>query len=148
MTRARPLIDRLLGRSPGPASATGRRGERLAAKHLKRAHYRVLARNLRTPVGEADLVCLAPDRRTLVVVEVKTRVGADAPAPEDSITAHKRRKLVQVARSIADRRGVRGAPIRIDVVAVELDARGRADAIRHHEDAVTGPSRQPGRARA
>lgn len=142
MTRG--WLDRVLGRERGPASALGRRGERLAGKHLKRAGYRVLARNLRTPTGEADLVCLAPDRRTVVVVEVKTRVAGQGPAPEESVTAHKRRKLAQVAESIASRRGVREAPIRVDVIGIELDGHGHVVALRHHEDAVS----QPRRARA
>ena len=59
--------------------------------------------------GEADLVCLAPDRRTIVVVEVKTRVvvqGRDAPmyAPEVNVDHRKRLKLAQVTRSLVRRR--------------------------------------------
>lgn len=132
-----------------PVSRTGRRGERAAARHLRRRGYRVLARNRRTPVGEADLVCLAPDRRTLVVVEVKARVGADGPPPEAGITAHKRRKLIQVARSLDKRAGAGQRPVRIDVVAIELDAHGRVVACRHHPGAVTEPGRgRRGRARA
>ena len=46
----------------------GRRGERAAARLLRSQGYRVLARNARVPMGEADLVCLAPDGKTVVVV--------------------------------------------------------------------------------
>ena len=61
------------------------------AKLLKRAGYRIVGRNVHVPMGEADLVCVAPDRRTVVVVEVKSRrvgegqPGRVQPAPEMSV---------------------------------------------------------------
>lgn len=137
--------------SPTPL---GRRGERLAARFLRRARYRILARNARTPVGEADLICEDPDGRTIVFVEVKTRAlravrsfEPDAPArgpaaahdptprPEAGVTARKRRKLLAVARDLARRRGWDRRPLRIDVIAVELPPEGRP-IIRHHRGAV------------
>ncbi len=121
-----------------PHQAAGVVGERAAAKHLKRAGYRVLARNLDLGVGEIDLLCLAPDRATVVIVEVKARViRADAPRPESSVTWHKQRKLAQLASALVKRPGFAGRPVRIDVVGVDLDERARrAVAIRHHENAV------------
>ena len=49
----------------------GRRGEDLAAEHLERLGFQVLARNHRTRFGELDLV--AYDGETLVFAEVKPR---------------------------------------------------------------------------
>lgn len=118
----------------------GRDGERLAARHLQRLGYRVLLRNHTTRVGEADLVCCGPDRHTIVIVEVKTRarekIDASSPPPEASITAHKRRKLLQVARAIRSERGWEDRPICIDVVAIDWPSRGRPT-IRHFTRAVT-----------
>jgi putative endonuclease len=56
--------------------------------------YRPLARRLRTPVGELDLIV----RRgaTLVAVEVKMRVSADDAAA--AITARNRRRIVDATR--------------------------------------------------
>ncbi|MCC6580214.1 MAG: YraN family protein, partial [Phycisphaeraceae bacterium] len=51
--------------------ATGQRGEQLAAQYLRRQGYRILARNLRFRFGEIDLLAMAPDGLTVVVVEVK-----------------------------------------------------------------------------
>lgn len=122
----------------------GARGERAAAAFLRRAGYRVLGKNLRTNVGELDLLCLAPDDRTIVFVEVKTRRRAmDQPAksaaatPEDAITRHKRGKLIAVARGLVRANHWEERPSRIDVVAIEWrdDARPQ---IRHHVDAVRG----------
>jgi putative endonuclease len=47
--------------------ATGRRGEDLAADHLLRTGWRIVARNWRCRHGEIDFVCQIGD--TLVFVE-------------------------------------------------------------------------------
>ncbi|MBX3357141.1 MAG: YraN family protein [Phycisphaeraceae bacterium] len=132
----------LLRRPPEtPAAAErrlGRAGERAAARLLRRSGYRILARNVRVPMGEADIVCVAPDRRTIVVVEVKTRrtiPGRIQPPPEANIHAHKRRKLLSVARHLAAANRWNDRPVRIDVVAVEWPARGKP-ILRHHIAAV------------
>jgi putative endonuclease len=123
----------------------GKRGERLAARTLKKAGYRILGRNVRLRVGEADLVCLAPDRTTIVVVEVKTRGRGEglsamgqAIAPEASVHAAKRRKLVAVSRALARANGWEARCIRIDVVAIEWPRDGSPPVIRHHQGAVGG----------
>lgn len=117
----------------------GFRGERAAAWHLRRHRYRILARNVASDRGELDIVALAPDRRTIVVVEVKARrihAKADAPPPEASVTHHKREKLLELTQRLMARRSWTGRPVRIDVVAVEYPEAGRP-AIRHFENAVT-----------
>jgi len=122
-----------------PSDPVGRRGERVAARAMRKAGCRVLRRNFRVGIGEADLVCLANDRRTLVIVEVKARrrAGDAGPAPEAAVTAQKRAKLVRVAHAAAARLKMTGAPLRIDVVAVEFPSRGRP-VVRHYEHAVRG----------
>lgn len=128
-----------------PTKALGNEGERLAAGHLRKLGYRVVARNMVLGHAEADLVCLTPDRRTIVVVEVKTRritiprsaagQSAGARTPEAAITVHKRGKLRQLARSLATRRRWAGRPVRIDVIAIDVPPDG-PPRLRHHEDAV------------
>lgn len=130
--------------TPTPAEAErrlGRAGERAAAKLLRRAGYRVLGRNVRVRIGEADLVCEAPDRRTIVIVEVKTRRTAAAGAapqlpPEANVHRRKRAKLVSVTRYLAKANGWTDRPVRIDVVGVEWPPRGKP-VLRHHIGAVT-----------
>ena len=112
----------------------------MAARRLRRQGYRVIARNLRAKSGEVDLVCLAPDKRTIVFVEVKTRrVGADGllRRPESNVGARKQEKLRRLAQEISRKRGWTDRPLRIDVVAVEWPARGRP-VVRHTERAVRG----------
>jgi putative endonuclease len=116
----------------------GTRGEWIAARFLRRNKYRVLLRNVRSALGELDLICLAPDRSTIVFVEVKTRAvseGARSLPPESNITAHKRRKLLLLADAESRRRGWEDKPRRIDVVTVECPRRGKP-LVRHFESAV------------
>ena len=138
-----PSLRGVLDPPPAAASSTGslgRWGERAAARHLQAKGYRVLSRNHRTGIGEADLICLAPDRRTHVLVEVKTRRDGDEQPrqrrPEAAITAHKARKLRQLVETIARSNKRTDAPWRIDVVAVRVSPGGVE--IDHHERAVTG----------
>ncbi len=114
----------------------GPAGERAAARWLRRRGYKVLEKNAEVGVGEADLVCLAPDRRTIVVVEVKTRKSASGGrTPEAAVGVRKKAKLALVTKTLARRRGWEDRPLRIDVIAVEWPERGRP-AIRHYESAV------------
>lgn len=123
---------------PQDAAALGRAGEKLAARHLRKRGCRVVARNLKSTIGELDLVALAPDRRTLVLVEVKTRAfrsGFPAPPPEASITVRKRRKLTLLAQQLARTKRWQGRPVRIDVIAIDWPECGKP-VIRHYENAI------------
>lgn len=114
----------------------GRAGERHAARYLRRRGYRLLARNLRVPVGEADLVCRSPDQSTLVIVEVKSRRGDGTGfAPEVAVGHAKRRKLARVAPAVARHLRWTTGPVRIDVVTVTWPDRG-SPTLRHYESAV------------
>ena len=53
----------------------GRWGEALAAEHLRRAGYQLLAANWRSRFGEIDLI--AADQNYLCFVEVKLRLTAE-----------------------------------------------------------------------
>jgi len=101
----------------------GARGERAAARALRRAGYRILARNLRTPEGEVDL--LARHAGRLVLVEVKTTAGTSARALR--VPTRQRRRLAAAGRWLARQprlRTLRGAPcaFRVDFAFVTLDA--------------------------
>lgn len=114
-------------------------GELAAGDYLQHRGYRVLGRNLRVPMGEADLLCEAPDRTTIVLVEVKTR-STDSTRdghrpPELSVHQRKRRTLTRILRYLCAANRWNDRPTRIDVVAVELN-NGRVARIRHHPDAV------------
>ena len=58
------------------AEKRGRRAESLAALFLRLKGYSILARNLRTPMGEIDLI--ARKHGIIAFVEVKARADMDA----------------------------------------------------------------------
>jgi putative endonuclease len=133
-------LKRLLHFDPPRGRALGAAGERVAARFLKRSGYRLVARNVEVRGGEADLIFVAPDRCTIVFVEVKTRLAHDRTGrptydPEVNIDARKRGTMLRAARTIAKRRRWTDRPLRIDVVAVEWSRNGK-HVIRHHVAAL------------
>lgn len=100
---------------PSPGEK-GRLGESLAADFLRAHGYRVIARNVRLPGGEIDLVCA--DAGTLVIVEVKRRdSGTFGPA----LAAVDRRKRSRLRRLAADYAQIVAprARLRFDVVTLD-----------------------------
>lgn len=114
----------------------GRWGEDIAARYLAAHGYRILARNVRTPYGEIDLIAQQGDE--IVFVEVKTRTTLAFGWPEEAVTA---RKLTHVARSalawLAEHSEWEAAPWRVDVVAIRLLPGDQRLEVRHFEDVLT-----------
>jgi putative endonuclease len=119
--------------SADPRHRLGNLGEGLAAKHLERLGYVVVARNYRTRHGELDLV--ACDGKVLVFCEVKTRRGTGQPW--DALHTSKREQVRRMARAYLaeapDRPRV--AELRFDAIGVVIDARGALTRLDHLEGA-------------
>ena len=105
----------------------GHRGENLAATYLRDLGYTILLRNFRCPLGEIDIV--ARDGKTLVFVEVKTRVD-DEPTPEQQVNHFKQHQLTKTGRLYLGRYGSPQPPARFDVIAIVWPD-GREPRIRH-----------------
>ena len=118
----------------------GARGETLARQFLKRQGMRILARNYRCPVGEADLVALDRATRrdlgseTLVFVEVKTRRAGQLTDPHSAVNAEKRRRMQKVAAYYLNAHDAEDLPARFDVISIVVDDRGKPQ-IQHIPDA-------------
>ncbi len=96
------------------AERQGRRAETLAAWWLRLKGYAILARRVRTPVGEVDLV--ARRGRTLAFVEVKARASAaDAALALDE---YRLRRVAAAAAALAPRYGRPGDDISVDAVFI------------------------------
>jgi len=108
--------------------STGSYGEELAAQYLQKIGYKILARNLRYPFGEIDI--LAEDHGRIVIVEVKTVRGSGWGAAHDLVRYRKRKKLQLLALAVA--KEYSGHDIRIDVIGVD---KKRID---HIKNAVEG----------
>jgi len=117
-----------------PRRQLGDWGEHWAAQFLQTQGYEVAERNWRCAAGELDLI--AWEGGCLVFVEVRTRRGRSYGTPEESVTAAKQAKLIELAQIYMQEHPKLECNWRIDVVAVEL-RRGqpRVNLIRN---AVTG----------
>lgn len=96
-------------------------GERVAAHRLEAAGMTILARNVRVPGGEIDLLCR--DGADTVCVEVRTRRSAPGTAAE-SVSATKRARMWRAAFAYADREGIDPANLRVDLVVIDLGPGG------------------------
>lgn len=108
----------------------GDRGEREAARALRRQGLRIIVRGYRTPRGEIDLI--ARDRDTLVFVEVKTRRQG---TPAEAVTAEKQRRLTLAALQFLKEHRLLDQRCRFDVVAIVWPEDRRAPAIEHIRNA-------------
>jgi ribonuclease HII len=106
---------------PDRRARLGRLGEELAAEHLEREGYVICQTNYRCEVGEMDIVALDSD--CLVFVEVRTRSSRRFGSPEESITAAKRQKLIEVAQTYLLEHQSQPPDWRIDVVSIQLSPR-------------------------
>lgn len=103
--------------------STGRHGEWLASEALTQRGIEIVERNWRCSRGELDIV--ARDGACWVFVEVKTRHGRHAGLPEDGLTDSKAERLVELAQTYLGEHDLHDVDWRIDLVAIELDARDR-----------------------
>ena len=94
-------------------TSEGARAEALAAAYLERQGLAIVARNLRTRLGEIDVI--ARDGPVLVFVEVRMRRSARFGGAAESITATKRARLVAAANVYLARLG-REPPYRFDAI--------------------------------
>lgn len=92
----------------------GRLGEALCAWRLRLSGWRILARDVRTAVGEIDLI--ARRGTMLAFIEVKARSDAAATGP---LGAQQRRRIVRAAGAwLAAHPQFSGLQMRFDVMLV------------------------------
>jgi len=116
----------------------GRRGERLAARHLKKLGYRIIVHSARQATGEIDLV--ARHGPVWVFVEVKTRTSADHGEPWQAVNPVKQRRIGRAARTFLHRRKLHDVPFRFDVVSVVWpNNRDAKPLVEHFPDAFQPP---------
>ncbi len=100
-----------------PRKLLGQEGESAAEQYLRRKGYRIVARNLRSPVGELDLV--AEDGQVLVFVEVKTRRTDAFGGAIHAVHQRKQEKLIQLAAQYLARHHIKDRLCRFDVVLLQ-----------------------------
>lgn len=96
----------------------GLAGEHLAERELERRGMRVVARNVRTRIGEIDLVCR--DGQGYAFIEVKTRRAGSFVAALEAVDRRKAARLAVLAESWLAQRGERAARWRILIAALTV----------------------------
>lgn len=94
----------------------GDRGERAAVRFLKKARYRILARQYRNQFGEVDIIAM--DGSQIVFVEVKTRQSTDAGQPHEAVDQRKQQKLTNIALAWLRKHKRMEQSARFDVVSI------------------------------
>lgn len=106
-------------REPKPL---GQRGEDLAVRHLKRAGYRVLDRNVYLGRYEIDIIAREGD--TIAFIEVKSRVSDSFADPEANVTPDKQRRIRHAAHRYMDAHDDPTVYYRFDIVSVLIPEDG------------------------
>ncbi|MEO5359957.1 MAG: YraN family protein [Nitrospirota bacterium] len=101
---------------------TGKYGEWLAARHLKKGGYIILERGYKNPLGEIDIIAM--DGEQLVFVEVKTRTSDEFGEPCEAIDYKKKKKIINTARLYLKQHGCTPA-VRFDLIGISLFAKPR-----------------------
>ncbi len=100
----------------------GRTAEALAVAWLRLRGYRILARGVRTPVGEIDII--ARRGGTLAVVEVKRRASLTAAA--HALPPRQRRRIARATQwYLAGQPRLAGLALRFDVMLLAPGRRPR-----------------------
>ncbi len=94
----------------------GRWGEEEAVRFLRRLGMKIIERNLRTPVGEIDII--ARHGQTLVFIEVKTRRSNLFGTPQEAVGRFKQRQIVRTAQWYLNSGKGKGLQPRFDVIAI------------------------------
>jgi putative endonuclease len=112
----------------------GQWGEERAAEYLQARGYSILARNIKAPHGEIDLVALKED--VLTFVEVKTRRSHAFAYPEESVTRRKQAYLLSAAQAYIEQHPDSPESWQFDVIAVEGQPGGEVQ-IEHFENVIS-----------
>lgn len=105
--------------SKDPRTRVGQKGEDLAFNLLKKKGYKILERNYKSSLGEIDII--AREGKTLVFVEVKTRLTSDFGTAKWAVGPRKQKKVSLVALDYLKRHSLLEHPARFDVVAIDID---------------------------
>jgi putative endonuclease len=128
----------------------GRWGEAEAEGYLSGKGYKIIARNVRTPYGEIDLIArqevslLSKESRdfdfepVLVFIEVKTRRGKMFGPPEVAVNRRKQEHMLASAQAYLQSHPEIDLDWRVDVIAVQVRKGQEQPVFTHFENALSG----------
>lgn len=100
------------------ALAIGQNAENIVASYLSKQGYKLIAKNVRYPFGEIDLILL--DKDTMVFCEVKYRRHTSYGLPLEAVNSKKQQKILLAAKAYLS--SYKSMPwCRFDVVTITGD---------------------------
>jgi putative endonuclease len=109
----------------------GKWGEDIAKEYLISKGHQIIARNVRTPYGEIDIIAKQGDMT--IFIEVKTLTSSKDFFPEHNITTRKREHMLACAEHYAAENQI--DHWQIDVIAIEGKP-GKEPVITYFENAI------------
>lgn len=104
-----------LGKS---ANQNGAKAERLAKQFIRKQGLSFLAKNVRYPFGEIDLI--AEDGEELVFIEVRFRSGSLHGKASETVSERKQKRLTLAAqRWLMDNQSYQNHYCRFDLIAID-----------------------------
>ena len=97
---------------------SGKKGEELAARFLKKSGYKILEKNFKKPYGEIDII--AQKGENIAFVEVKTRKSDIYGTPAEFVTAKKQLRLKKAAYAYIQKNNL-DAEFTFDIIEVYLN---------------------------
>ena len=109
----------------------GQRGEDLAAAHLERLGYRILARNWRSALTRNEIDLIAQNRGCVVFVEVKTARTSGFGEPLSWITPRKQAAIIKAALAYMAQWEGPATEFRFDAIGITPSKNGGPPTLEH-----------------
>ncbi len=148
-TKSSGFFSALTSRPPAGSSGRGAtrkqerlglRGEKAAARFLKKKGYRIVDQGHRQRLGEIDLI--AVDRVCIVFVEVKTWHNDAQADPSEAVDHRKQERLTRAALIYLKKQRLLNQPARFDVISIVWPSEASQPTnIRHFENAFEAVGR-------
>lgn len=106
-------------------------GEETAVSYIAKRGFQIIARNIRTPYGEIDIIAQQGD--VTIFVEVKTLTSSKNFFPEHNITSRKQEHMLHAAEHYAAEHDINHW--QIDVISIEGKP-GMEPLVTHFENAI------------
>lgn len=101
---------------------TGKLGEELACRTLRKKGYRIIERNYRCRYGEIDII--ARNNKILLFVEVRSKTGDVFGTPAESVTRLKKERLSSSIMSYLESHKGLPQDWRLDFIGIDIDVTG------------------------
>lgn len=113
---------------------TGKLGEEMACSYLLQNGYLIKERNWRCRSGEIDIIAELEGR--LIFIEVRARrQGGRFGSAAESVDRRKQQQVRSTAQVYMHNKGIGGAPIRFDVIAIVFMPDDTIHECKHYEAA-------------